>query len=83
VDTFDGFVVDWVMGGGTAFGLLSKLRSQNPGSPIALLTGTVGVPGADANEMAAAIQQLGLLFMQKPVTAAIAASQFSAWFAGR
>jgi CheY-like chemotaxis protein len=83
VDTFDGFVVDWVLGGGTAFGLLSKLRSQNPGSPIALLTGTVGMPGADANEMAAAIQQLGLLFMQKPVTAAIAASQFSAWFAGR
>jgi hypothetical protein len=83
VDTFDGFVVDWVLGNGTSYGLLGKLRSQYPACPIALLTGKVGTPDTDEKEMAAAIQQLGLLFMQKPVTAAIAASQLSAWFAGR
>lgn len=104
-DSFDGFVVDWVLGGGvgegagggkatsitmasasaagTAMALLNKLRSVSPSSPIALLTGKVGTPDVDEREMADAIQRLNLLFMQKPVTAALAASQFNAWFASR
>jgi ActR/RegA family two-component response regulator len=102
-DSFDGFVIDWVLGGGqakgqgngqakgqtkgqasgTALALLSKLRSLSPSCPIALLTGKVGTPEVNEQEMADAIQRLNLLFMQKPVTAALAASQFSAWFASR
>ena len=82
-ESFDGFVVDWVLGRGTAYALLAKLRGLSPTAPIALLTGKVGTPDVDEKAMASAIQQLGLLFMQKPVTAALAASQFSAWFASR
>ena len=81
--SFDGFVVDWVLERGTAHTLLVKLRALSPTAPIALLTGKVGAPDVDEKAMASAIQQLGLLFMQKPVTAALAASQFSAWFASR
>lgn len=83
LESFDGFVVDWVLGRSTAHELLAKLRALSPTAPIALLTGKVGTPGVDEKAMASAIQQLGLLFMQKPVTAALAASQFSASFASR
>ena len=83
LESFDGYVVDWVLGRGTAHELLAKLRAQSPAAPIALLTGKVGTPGVDEKAIATAIQQLGLLFMQKPVTAALAASQFSASFASR
>lgn len=83
VNSFDGFVVDWVLGPGTAHTLLIHLRGLSPTAPIALLTGKVGTPDVDEKAMALAIQQLGLLFMQKPVTATLAASQFSAWFASR
>jgi BetR domain len=82
-DAFDGFVIDWVLGDGTAHALLAKLRSAYPGCPIAVLTGKVGTRDVDENVLAATIQQQGLLFMQKPVTAALAASQFSAWFESR
>ena len=81
--SFDGYVVDWILGRGTAYELLSKLRALSPTAPIALLTGKLGTPEVDEKAMASAIQQLSLLFMQKPVTAALAASQFSAWFASR
>jgi len=37
----------------------------------------------DEKELVAAIEQHGLLFLQKPVMASIAASQFSAAFANR
>ena len=42
-----------------------------------------GSKEVDEKELVAAIEQHGLLFLQKPVTASIAASQFSAAFANR
>ena len=80
---FDGFVIDWVLAGGTAESLVARLRALHPTSPIALLTGKVGSPDVDEKAMVNAIQQHGLLFLQKPVTASLAASQFSAGFASR
>lgn len=80
---FDAFVIDWLLGSGTAESLLVKLRSLNPSSPIALLTGKAGSKEVDEKAMVSAIEQHGLLFLQKPVTASIAASQFSAGFASR
>jgi FixJ family two-component response regulator len=76
-------VIDWVLPNGTAEALVAKLRNQNATSPIALLTGKAGSKDVDEKELVAAIEQHGLLFLQKPVTASIAASQFSAAFANR
>ena len=82
-DSFDAYVIDWVLANGTAEALVAKLRSQNANCPIALLTGKAGSKDVDEKELVASIQQHGLLFLQKPVMASIAASQFSAAFANR
>ena len=82
-DSFDGYVIDWVLANGTAEALVAKLRSQSATCPIALLTGKAGSKEFDEKALVAAIEQHGLLFLQKPVTASIAASQFSAGFANR
>ena len=69
--------------------------SRRPGSRLArcpaqsrilqgqLLTGKAGSKEVDEKELVAAIEHHGLLFLQKPVTALIVASQFSAAFANR
>ena len=82
-DSFDAYVIDWVLANGTANALVAKLRNQGVTSPIALLTGKAGSKDVDEKELVAAIEQHGLLFLQTPVTASIAASQFSAAFANR
>ena len=82
-DSFDAYVVDWVLPTGTAEALVAKLRSQSATCPIALLTGKAGTKDVDEKALVAAIEEHGLLFLQKPVTASIAASQFSAAFANR
>ena len=80
---FDGYVIDWVLANGTAEALVARLRSQSATCPIALLTGKAGTQDLDEKALVAAIEQHGLLFLQKPVTASIAASQFNAAFASR
>ena len=82
-DSFDAYVIDWVLASGTADALIAKLRSQNATCPIAVLTGKAGSKDVDEKELVAAIELHNLLFLQKPVTASIAASQFSAAFANR
>ena len=82
-DSFDAYVIDWVLPTGTAEALVAKLRSQSATCPIALLTGKAGSKEVDEKDLVAAIEQHGLLFLQKPVTASIAASQFSAAFLNR
>jgi len=82
-DSFDAYVIDWVLPNGTAEALVAKLRSQSATCPIALLTGKAGTKDVDEKALVAAIEEHGLLFLQKPVTASIAASQFSAAFANR
>ena len=46
-------------------------------------SGKAGSKDIDEKELVAAIEQHGLLFLQKPVTASSTASQFSAAFANR
>jgi DNA-binding NtrC family response regulator len=82
-DAFDGYVIDWVLASGTAEALVAKLRSQNATCPIALLTGKAGSKEVDEKALVATIEQHGLLFLQKPVTASLAASQFNAAFSNR
>jgi ActR/RegA family two-component response regulator len=82
-DSFDAYVIDWVLANGTAEELVARLRQHSATTPIALLTGKAGSLEVDEKELVAAIEQHGLLFLQKPVTASIAASQFNAAFANR
>ena len=82
-DGFDGYVIDWVLANGTAEALVGRLRHQSATCPIALLTGKAGTVDVDEKALVAAIEQHGLLYLQKPVTASLAASQFSAAFANR
>ena len=82
-DSFDAYVIDWVLLNGTAEALVARLRSQRATCPIAILTGKAGSKEVDEKALVTAIEQHGLLFLQKPVTASIAASQFSAAFANR
>ena len=82
-DSFDGYVIDWVLATGTAEALVARLRNQSANCPIALLTGKAGTQELDEKALVTAIEQHGLLFLQKPVTALLAASQFSAGFANR
>ena len=82
-DSFDGYVIDWVLVNGTAGALVARLRNQSATCPIALLTGKARSKEVDEKDLVAAIEQHGLLFLQKPVTASIAASQFMAAFANR
>lgn len=82
-DTFDGYVIDWVLANGTAEALVARVRSHSATCPIALLTGKAGTKNFDEKALVTAIEQHGLLFLQKPVTASLAASQFNASFANR
>ena len=59
------------------------MRSQSATCPIALLTGKADSKDVDEKDLVAAIERHGLLFLQKPVTASIAASPFSASSANR
>ena len=83
LDNFDGYIIDWVLPTGTAEPLIGRLRARSASCPIALLTGKAGSKDLDETALATAIEQHGLLFLQKPVTALLAASQFSAAFATR
>ena len=58
-------------------------RRDRSFSSTSLLTGKAGSKEVDEKDLVAAIKQHELLFLQKPVTASIAASQFSAAFANR
>ena len=82
-DSFDAYVIDWVLPNGTAEALVGRLRGQRATCPIAILTGKAGSKEVDEKALVTAIEQHGLLFLQKPVTASIAASQFNAAFANR
>ena len=56
-DSFDAYVIDWVLPNGTAEALVAKLRSQSATSPIALLTGKAGSKEVDEKDLVAAIEQ--------------------------
>ena len=82
-ESFDAYLIDWVLQNGTADALVARLRSLNATCPIALLTGKAGTKDVDEKALVAAIEQYDLMFLQKPVPASIAASQFNAAFANR
>lgn len=77
---FDGYVMDWVLGRGTARGLIEEVRAQDLHCPIVVFTGQIEAKRADEREVAAALRSHGLLFHEKPVRAVIIAAELSRAF---
>jgi hypothetical protein len=77
-DNIEGYVWDWALDKGGAKALVGTMRSQSATCPIALQTGRAGNKELDESRWVTAIEQRGRLFLQKPVTALMEASQFSA-----
>ena len=71
---FDGFVIDWLLGGTTALAVIEAIRAQDAQCPIAVLTGQLLSRQADESEVARALQRFALLFYEKPVRAFIVAA---------
>lgn len=66
--TFDGYIIDWILGQRTAEGLIKQIRfSPSPAAPIFLLTGEVSSGLADQDELARVIIQLDVQIREKPV----------------
>ncbi|MDM5182065.1 helix-turn-helix domain-containing protein [Massilia sp. DJPM01] len=66
--TFDGYILDWILGQRTAEGLIKQIRySASPAAPIFLLTGEVASGLADEEELARVITQLDVQIREKPV----------------
>lgn len=66
--TFDGYIIDWILGQRTAEGLIKQIRySASPAAPIFLLTGQVSSGLADQGELARVIIQLDVQIREKPV----------------
>lgn len=66
--TFDGYIIDWILGQRTAEGLIKQIRfSPSQAAPIFLLTGEVSSGLADQDELARVIIQLDVQIREKPV----------------
>lgn len=66
--TFDGYIIDWILGQRTAEGLIKQIRySASPAAPIFLLTGEVSSGLADEDELARVILQHDVQIREKPV----------------
>ncbi|NHZ99070.1 helix-turn-helix domain-containing protein [Massilia sp. CCM 8734] len=66
--TFDGYILDWILGHRTAEGLIKQIRySASPAAPIFLLTGEVASGLADEDELARVITQLDVQIREKPI----------------
>lgn len=66
--TYDGYIIDWILGQRTAEGLIKQIRySSSPLAPIFLLTGEVSSGRADQDELARVIIQLDVQIREKPV----------------
>ncbi|MCW7539896.1 helix-turn-helix domain-containing protein [Aquabacterium sp. A7-Y] len=65
---YDGFVVDWLLGGGeTAQQVCREIRQAHPTAPLLLLTGQLRDGTANESELAATMRQHDVLLFEKPV----------------
>jgi CheY-like chemotaxis protein len=66
--TFDGYIIDWVLGDRTAEELIKQIRnSENPLAPIYLLTGELNTGMVLESELARVIRQLDVQWREKPI----------------
>lgn len=64
---FDGYVLDWVLGDGTAGSLIAQLRDQGVQSPIAILSGYIREENDQLHQVAAAQATHQVQVVGKPI----------------
>ena len=72
---FDAFVIDWVLGEGSASKLLAMIRAEDRQCPIAILTGKLEDDVSIEVDVAAALTLHKLMFFQKPTRLPLLSSQ--------
>jgi CheY-like chemotaxis protein len=80
---FDAYVIDWMLGEGSAAELVAMIRSEDPHCPIAVLTGKMRSDVLLEPAMAEAVSTYRLLFFEKPTRLAIISAQLLQALAGR
>lgn len=78
---FDGYVVDWIVGGTDVQKLVASLRAQDASCPIIVLTGQVETGVVAETDIAEAVQRYDLMFNEKPVRTSILAAMLGRAFA--
>jgi CheY-like chemotaxis protein len=74
-EAFDGYIMDWYLGGLTCESLIDAARRLRPDVPIILLTGKVAAGEADQGVMADVIRSYKLEFFEKPAKLPIIAAK--------
>lgn len=76
--TFDGFVLDWNVGGETVRNLVPQVRAGNPNAPIIILTGRMRDGSAAEDELSACVQAHRAQLLEKPISTLSLASSLAA-----
>ena len=83
VRPFDAYVIDWVLGEGSAAELLGMIRADDKDCPIAVLTGKMKDDLLLEPAVAEAVSTYKLLFFEKPTRLPIISAQVLQALAGR
>ena len=83
VRPFDAYIVDWVLGEGSAVELLGMIRADDRQCPIAVLTGKMKDDLMLEPAVAEAVSTYKLLFFEKPTRLPIISAQVLQALAGR
>jgi len=66
--SYDGYIIDWILGDRTAENLIKRIRhSDSPVAPVFLLTGEVTTGLVDESELARVIMALDVQCREKPI----------------
>lgn len=80
---FDAYVVDWILPEGSAAELVGMIRADDPGCPIAVLTGKMRSDVMIEPAVAEVISTYQVLFFEKPTRLPIISAQLLQALAGR
>jgi CheY-like chemotaxis protein len=77
--TFDGFIIDWLLGRETAESAIEEIRaSQHSNAPITLLTGKLQTGKADEDDIARIIRTFGdIVCLEKPARLSLLAADLA------
>lgn len=81
VVSYDGYVVDWIVGESSALELIAALRAADAACPIIVLTAQVLSGRVDEADIAAAVRAHNLGFSEKPVRMSILSAMLGRAFA--
>ena len=78
---FDGYVLDWLLGGAAGRALIRMIRGRDAQCPVVVFSGELGSKLVDERDVAEALTTYGLLFHEKPMRAMIVAADLARAFA--